>query len=93
MKILLHQRADRTRQAGVDGNREVEGAHLALFQHFTEGGQRNSVAVILIEFGIEEFLGRAKVYLTEGLSSNSERNTEMPSTMEVRSLGSIRRQS
>ena len=34
--------------------------------------------------------GGQKVCFTRGLSSNSDRNTLMPSTMEVRSFGSMR---
>src|ERR1700675_3007739 len=37
--------------------------------------------------------GGQNVYLTLGLSSNKERNTLMPSTMDVRSFGSMRIQS
>ena len=37
--------------------------------------------------------GGQKICFTVGLSSNSERNTEIPSTIEVRSFGSILDQS
>ena len=37
--------------------------------------------------------GGQNVYFTRGLSSNSDRNTLMPSTMDVRSFGSMRIQS
>ena len=93
LKVLLHHRAERAGQAGIHRDRKVQRDDLALFDQLGERRQRHAVRPSAIAVGIVALLRRAEGVLHAGLSSNSDRNTQMPSTMDVRSFGSMRIQS
>ena len=94
LEVELHHDADGLGQTRIQRHRKVESADLAGFDQFVERRQRSSVLAVDVELRVvAHSFGGQRVRLTIGLSSNRERNTEIPSTIEVRSLFSMRRQS
>jgi len=93
LEILLHHGADGLGESRIGGRRKIEGADGAGLQELAERRKRLTVTPVVVCDWVIGLFRRAEDRLTAGLSSNKERNTDMPSTIELRNLGSIRIQS
>src|SRR6266478_1143032 len=86
-EVELHHDAEGLGEAGVEANWEIQRANLCSVYQPRERRKRLPAVGPDVFLGVVDFLGRTETPLHLRVVVEEGRNTEMPSTMDVRSFG------